>query len=193
MHLILASTSPYRRALLERLQLPFDCVAPDVDETPLPGETAAQLALRLAAAKARAVSRLHPGALVIGSDQVASLGERILGKPGGPERAREQLRASSGNTVVFHTGIALTCSAADFSARRLVPFRVAFRTLTDAQIDHYLTREAPWDCAGSFKWERLGIALFERLTGEDPTSLEGLPLIALCDLLSEAGHPVLEQ
>lgn len=192
MQLILASTSPYRRALLERLQLPFQCVAPEVDESPQPGETAAQLAQRLASAKAEAVSRRFPDALVIGSDQVACLDGRLLGKPGGHERAREQLRASSGRTVEFFTGVALARQEPAFRAAQTVPFQVHFRTLSDAEIEHYLARETPWDCAGSFKCEGLGIALFERLAGDDPTSLEGLPLIALCHLLKRAGHPVLE-
>lgn len=192
MQLILASTSPYRRALLERLQIPFQCVAPEVDESPQPGETAAQLAQRLASAKAEAVSRRFPDALVIGSDQVACLDGRLLGKPGGHERAREQLRASSGRTVDFFTGVALLRQEPAFRAAQTVPFQVHFRTLSDAEIEHYLARETPWDCAGSFKCEGLGIALFERLAGDDPTSLEGLPLIALCHLLKRIGHPVLE-
>lgn len=192
MQLILASTSPYRRALLERFQIPFQCVAPEVDESPHPGETAAQLAQRLASAKAEAVSRRFPDALVIGSDQVACLDGMLLGKPGGHERAREQLRASSGRTVDFFTGVALVRQEPAFRAAQTVPFQVHFRTLSDAEIEHYLTRETPWDCAGSFKCEGLGIALFERLAGDDPTSLEGLPLIALCHLLKRSGHPVLE-
>lgn len=191
MELILASTSPYRRALLKRLQLPFRCVASEVDETPLPGESARDLASRLALAKARAVSASHPEALVIGSDQVACLGEQLLGKPLGPERARQQLRASAGRRVDFYTGVALCRGTPGFLAERVVPFRVDFRPLTDREIDVYLAREAPWDCAGSFKWEGLGIALFERLQGDDPTSLEGLPLITLCQMLGEASQAVL--
>lgn len=191
MTLILASTSSYRRALLERLQLPFQSVAPEVDETPRAGESAPDLAARLALAKARAVSARHPGALVIGSDQVASLDGQLLGKPLVRQRAREQLRASAGQRVTFYTGVALCRATPAFLSQRVVPFQVDFRPLTDREIDDYLAREAPWDCAGSFKCEGLGIALFERLQGDDPTSLEGLPLIALCQLLDEAGQAVL--
>lgn len=190
--LILASTSPYRRTLLERLQLPFRCEAPEVDESPRPGESAGQLALRLAQAKARVVAERFPEALVIGSDQVACLDDQLLGKPGDYPRAREQLRASSGRSVAFHTGLALARRAPVFDRAVVVPFRVHFRPLSDAEIDRYLAREAPWDCAGSFKCEGLGSALFQRLEGDDPTSLEGLPLIALCALLKEAGHAVLD-
>lgn len=190
--LILASTSPYRRALLERLQLPFHCVAPEVDESPRPGESAGQLALRLARAKARVVAERFPEALVIGSDQVACLDDQLLGKPGDYPRAREQLRASSGRSVAFHTGLALARRRPAFDRALVIPFQVHFRPLSDAEIDRYLAREAPFDCAGSFKCEGLGSALFQRLEGDDPTSLEGLPLIALCELLREAGHPVLD-
>lgn len=192
MQLILASTSPYRRALLERLQLPFHCIAPEVDERPRPGETAADLALRLATTKAAAVSHRFPEALVIGSDQVACLDGQLLGKPGTRQRAREQLRASSGRMVKFFTGVALARQRPAFAAAQTVPFQVHFRTLAGSEIENYLAREAPWDCTGSFKCEGLGIALFERLMGDDPSSLEGLPLIALCHLLRQAGHPVID-
>jgi septum formation protein len=191
MDLILASTSPYRRQLLERLQLSFRCLPPQVDETPLPGESPRALATRLALAKAHAVSRLYPEALVIGSDQVACLGERIMGKPGGLEVATEQLRASSGNEVRFYTSIALVCAATDHEAFHVEPFSVNFRMLSEAHIANYLAKEQPYDCAGSFKCEGLGIALFESLRGNDPTSLEGLPLIALTDMLARAGMPVI--
>jgi len=186
MKLILASGSPYRKALLERLQLPFECRAPNVDEIPLPGEAAADLSQRLASLKARAVAATCPDALVIGSDQVACLDGETLGKPGDHRSAFEQLRKSSGRCVEFHTGL---CIIAPDGRNRCtnVPFRVYFRELEDTEIEAYLTLEQPYDCAGSFKWEGLGISLFARLEGDDPTSLEGLPLIALCGMLRELG------
>ncbi|MDO8862319.1 nucleoside triphosphate pyrophosphatase [Haliea sp. E1-2-M8] len=191
MDLILASTSPYRRALLQRLQTPFQCIAPDAAETPLPGEAGEALATRLALAKARSVARDHPASLVIGSDQVASLAGRLLGKPGNLDTARQQLLASAGRAVEFFTGVALCCEETGFEAVLVAPFTVHFRALDRAVIDNYLAREQPFDCAGSFKCEGLGIALFERLVGDDPTSLEGLPLIGLTSLLQRAGYPVL--
>lgn len=191
MDLILASTSPYRRELLKRLQLPFRCQAPDTDETPLQGETPEALAARLALAKAHSVAGLNPTSLVIGSDQVAALQGGLLGKPGNRANARQQLLASVGKTVQFFTGLALCCEETGFEAVVVVPFTVQFRALESAAIDTYLTREQPFDCAGSFKCEGLGISLFERLHGDDPTSLEGLPLIALTSLLQRAGYPVL--
>lgn len=191
MDLVLASTSLYRRNLLERLQLPFRCVAPDTDETPLPGEAPAAIAARLALAKARSVARDNPTSLVIGSDQVAALGGRLLGKPGNYANAREQLLASVGQSVQFFTGLALCCKNSGFEEVLVEPFAVEFRPLDGAAIDNYLAREQPFDCAGSFKCEGLGITLFERMTGNDPTSLEGLPLIALTSLLQRAGYPVL--
>lgn len=191
MDLILASTSPYRRSLLERLQLPFRCLAPIADETPLPGEAPAALAARLALAKARSIARGNPGSLVIGSDQVAALGGLLLGKPGNHANAREQLLASAGQSVQFFTGLALCCEDSGFEEVMVEPFTVQFRPLNGAAIDNYLAREQPFDCAGSFKCEGLGITLFERMTGNDPTSLEGLPLIALTSLLQRAGYPVL--
>jgi septum formation protein len=191
MDLILASTSPYRRSLLERLQLPFRCLAPDADETPLPGEAPAALAARLALAKARSIARAHPASLVIGSDQVAALGDRLLGKPGNYANAREQLLASAGQSVQFFTGLALCCASSGFEEVLVEPFRVQFRPLDGAAIDNYLAREQPFDCAGSFKCEGLGIALFQQMSGNDPTSLEGLPLIALTSVLQRAGYPVL--
>lgn len=191
MDLILASTSPYRRELLKRLQLPFRCLAPDTDETPLQGETPETLAARLALAKARSVAGLNPTSLVIGSDQVAALEGGLLDKPGNRANARQQLLASAGKTVQFFTGLALCCEETGFEAVVVVPFSVQFRALESAAIDTYLAREQPFDCAGSFKCEGLGISLFERLHGDDPTSLEGLPLIALTSLLQRAGYPVL--
>lgn len=189
MQLILASTSPYRRRLLERLGQPFTCEAPQVDETPAADENAADLATRLAIAKAAAVAARHPGAWVLGSDQVASLDHSVLGKPGDHATAHAQLRASSGREVVFDTAVSL--QGPGFAENRRVSTTVAFRELTAAQIDTYLAQDQPFDCAGSFKWECLGIALFRHLRGDDPTALEGLPLIATCDLLAAAGYPVL--
>ena len=191
MDIILASTSPYRRALLERLQLRFSCSPPEVDEVPRPDEAPQALAERLALAKAIAVADLHPDALVIGSDQVASIGGGIIGKPGNFENARAQLRLSSNNEVMFYTGLALVSRARRFERLHVEPFAVRFRALDDTRISNYLLREEPYDCAGSFKAEGLGVALFEQLTGNDPTSLEGLPLIALSTLLAEAGVDVL--
>jgi septum formation protein len=187
--LVLASTSRYRKELLSRLRGDFQCRAPGADETPLPNEPAAALAMRLASAKARAVAAHCAGAVVIGSDQVAELDSRILGKPHTAENAHAQLTACSGREVVFHTGIAVldkrTTDGKEFIA--LDTTRVQFRALSEATIARYIEREKPLDCAGSFKCEGLGIALFERIESNDPTALIGLPLIALCQLLREAG------
>lgn len=185
--LILGSTSRYRRELLERLGLPFEVVAPGVDESPLPAETPRDLAMRLALAKARAVSRAHPQAVVIGSDQVADLAGLPLGKPGSHERAVEQLRAMRGQTVVFQTALAVVCEATGFESVDLAPVRVVFRDLSDAEIERYLRIEQPYDCAGSARSEGLGIALLERIDSDDPTALIGLPLIRTCRLLRAAG------
>lgn len=191
MDIILASTSPYRKRLLERLQIPFRCLPPDVQETRQPGEQPAAMALRLALAKARNIAERHPQAFVIGSDQVASIGDSVMGKPGNRLAAHEQLRASSGREVQFHTGLALVSRSLNMEWFHVEPFSVHFRLLSDRVIGDYLRREQPYDCAGSFKCEGLGIALFERMEGLDPTSLEGLPLIALTGLLAEAGINVL--
>ncbi|MFO1413987.1 MAG: Maf family nucleotide pyrophosphatase [Burkholderiales bacterium] len=185
--LVLGSTSRYRRALLERLGMPFEVAAPAVDETALPGERPAQTALRLAEAKARAVAARYGDALVIGSDQVADCDGRPVGKPGDRERAFEQLRALSGRTVVFHTGLALVDAASGRCHRELVDVASTFRTLDDAQIARYLDREQPFDCAGSVKSEGFGIVLFDRIASDDPTALIGLPLIALARLLRAEG------
>ncbi|MCC6077248.1 Maf family protein [Pseudomonas sp. GCM10022188] len=185
--LLLASSSPYRRALLERLQLPFVCQSPDIDESAQPGESAEQLVCRLAEAKARALAASHPAHLIIGSDQVAALGPQILGKPHTFERAREQLRAASGNSVTFHTGLCLYNSQSGRAQIASAPFTVHFRLLDDAGIERYLHREQPYDCAGSFKSEGLGISLFRSTCGEDATSLVGLPLIRLVDMLHAEG------
>jgi septum formation protein len=185
--LILASTSRYRAELLQRLRLPFEVVPPGVDESPLPGEAPAALALRLACAKAAAVSALHPAALVIGSDQVAELDGQGLGKPLSHERAVAQLRAMRGRALVFHTAVALARGAPAFAQSRSVPVRVRVRTLSDNEIERYLRVETPYDCAGSAKSEGLGIALLDAIESDDPTALIGLPLIATCALLRVAG------
>lgn len=185
--LILGSTSRYRRELLQRLRLPFDVVSPQVDETPRDGETPAELAMRLAAAKAAAVAALHPQAVVIGSDQVAELDGTPIGKPGTHERAVAQLRAMRGRSVVFHTAVAVQHSASGYAGAALAPVKVRFRDLGDAEIEHYLRTEQPYDCAGSAKCETLGIALLAAIESDDPTALVGLPLIRTCALLREAG------
>jgi septum formation protein len=191
MELILASTSAYRRRLLDRLQIAFSCQAPAVDEKPLRGESPESLARRLARAKAMAVSAHHPGAVVIGSDQVASIDGRCIGKPGGFDAAAQQLRDSSGRIVHFYTGLAVAGPGTGECRSSVEAFSVEFRALSDREIKAYLLQEEPYDCAGSFKCEGLGIALFERMSGDDPTSLEGLPLIATCRLLREAGVIIL--
>ncbi len=185
--LILGSTSRYRRALLERLRLPFEVASPDVDETPQAGETPAVLAARLALAKARAVAATHPNAVVIGSDQVAELDGEPIGKPGTHARAVEQLRRMRGRSVVFYTAVAVVCEASGFAGSALAPVTVRFRDLTDAEIEHYLRTEQPYDCAGSAKCETLGIALLDAIESDDPTALVGLPLIRTCALLRAAG------
>lgn len=185
--LVLASTSPYRRELLGKLGLAFDVAAPDVDEGALPGEGPEALVRRLAEAKARAVAANHPGALVIGSDQVAVLDGKVLGKPGDQDRATQQLRAASGKSVLFLTGLCLLDGRDGTAQVDVVPFRVVFRALSEAQIERYLNRERPYNCAGSFKSEGLGISLFKRLEGDDPNALIGLPLIRLVDMLATTG------
>jgi septum formation protein len=189
--LILASTSPFRRELLSRLQLPFTVQAPAVDETCQVGEDPVDLVRRLAVAKAQAVATQAREALVIGSDQVAVLAGAVLGKPGNHERAVAQLTAVSCRTVIFQTGLALVDAGSGRVQQAVVTCSVAFRTLSAAQIEHYLRREQPYQCAGSFKSEGLGIALFERLEGHDPTSLIGLPLIRLIRMLEAEGISVL--
>jgi len=189
--LVLASTSPFRRELLARLQIPFATAAPATDETPLPGEAPEATALRLSEAKARAVAGQFPGALIIGSDQVAVLDGRIYGKPGSHERAVDQLRTMRGRTVNFFTGLCLFNAATGSARLRGIPTLVTFRDLTDAEIDNYLHREQPYNCAGSAKSEGLGIAVIAAMEGSDPNALVGLPLIALCDLLREEGVAVL--
>mgnify|MGYP006269124455 CR=1 FL=1 len=185
--LILASTSRYRRELLQRLRMPFDVVAPEVDETPLNGESPAALAQRLALAKAQAVAQRFPDAVVIGSDQVADLQGEAIGKPGNHERAVEQLQRMSGQSVVFQTAVAVARHSAGLAEVRLSPVVVKFRTLSHAEIERYLRLEEPYDCAGSAKSEGLGITLLESIQSEDPTSLIGLPLTLTCALLRRAG------
>ncbi len=189
--LVLGSTSVYRRELLGRLRWPFEVAAPDVDETPKPGETPQALAQRLALAKAQSVAARFPQAIVIGSDQVADLDGQPLGKPGTHERATAQLRQMRGRTVVFQTALSVVCQASGFAASDLAPVRVQFRDVSDAEIEHYLRAEQPYDCAGSAKSEGLGIALLEAIHSDDPTALVGLPLIRTCRLLRAAGLPLL--
>ncbi len=189
--LILGSTSRYRRELMTRLRIPFDVVAPDVDETPQRAEAPAALARRLALAKAQAVAALHPDAVVIGSDQVADLHGRPLGKPGDHARATAQLQAMRGQSVVFQTALAVVHAAKDFAQTALVPVQVRFRDLTDDEIEAYLRAEQPYDCAGSAKSEGLGIVLLDAIISDDPTALVGLPLIQTCKLLRAAGVSLL--
>jgi len=187
MKLVLASTSTYRRMLLERFQLPFETARPDVDETALPGEPPPDTANRLAAAKARAVADDYPDALIIGSDQVAHLDDLVFGKPGTVERAIEQLHLMSGQTVVFHTALAVLNTRTGHLQSASEPTQVRFRTLGSDEIVRYVEKERPLDCAGSAKSEALGITLLEALSGNDPTALVGLPLIALARMLRAEG------
>lgn len=189
--LVLASTSQYRRELLERLRWPFEVAAPGVDEAALDGERPAQTALRLAEAKARAVATSRRDALVIGSDQVADSDGMAVGKPADHADAVRLLSSLSGRTIVFHTGLALVNAATGRVQRECIDVSSTFRTLTAAQIEAYLKREQPYDCAGAVKAEALGIVLFERIASEDPTALIGLPLIALTRMLRSEGIDVL--
>ena len=190
--LILASTSRYRRELLQRLRLPFEVVAPQTDETAWLGEAPAALALRLALAKAQAVARLHPHAVVIGSDQVADLDGQALGKPGSHDRAVAQLRLLSGRQAVFQTAVAVVRADTGYAQVELASVVVGFRPLPDTEIEQYLRLEQPYDCAGSAKCETLGIALLTHIHSDDPTALVGLPLIRTCQMLRAAGlNPVL--
>jgi septum formation protein len=184
---VVAATTRDRREQLARLRLPFDVEAPAVDEAPQDGETPAQTATRLALAKAGAVSARDPQAVVIGSDQVADLDGRGVGKPGNHARATAQLRSMRGRTVVFQTAVAVVCAATGFAEAALVPVAVRFRELSDEEIERYLRAETPYDCAGSAKIETLGIALVESVGADDPSALVGLPLIRTCELLRRAG------
>jgi MAF protein len=190
--LVLASTSPYRRELLERLGLPFVTTSPNIDETASPNEPPEQLVKRLAESKARAVAFDYPDSLIIGSDQVAVLDNKILGKPGNHDTAAEQLHHASGHKVTFLTGLCLLNSKTDNCQVSLEEFSVVFRALSDKQIKNYLDREKPYDCAGSFKSEGLGISLFEKMQGDDPNSLIGLPMIALINMLAAEGVDILD-
>ena len=186
-HLILGSTSRYRRELLQRLQIPFEVVSPEVDESQYAGETPEQLARRLALAKARAVAANFPDAVVIGSDQVAELAGQALGKPGSHAKAVDQLRLMQGQSLVFHTAVAVVCLESGFEQTDLAAVAVQFRALSDLEIENYLQAEQPYDCAGSAKSEGLGIALLDSIASDDPTALVGLPLIRTCRMLRAAG------
>ena len=189
--IVLASTSKYRRELLARLGLPFEVAAPDVDEAALAQETPQDTALRLAQAKARAVAARFADGVIIGSDQVAVLDGLALGKPGNHANALRQLKAMRGKEVIFHTALCVCDAGSGRALSRVVPFHVRFRDYSDAQIERYLEREQPYDCAGSARCEGLGIALIEQMRGDDPNALIGLPLIALTEMLAALGVSVL--
>lgn len=191
--LVLASTSPFRRELLNRLEISFKTANPQTDESALPGESPEELALRLSEAKARAVVPLFPDALIIGSDQVAILDGQVYGKPGTHENATKQLQTMRGRTVNFFTGLCLLDAKTGEAHVRGIPTLVTFRNLSDEEIENYLRREQPYNCAGAAKSEGLGIAIIARMQGDDPNALVGLPLIALCDLFREVGFPVLQR
>ena len=189
--LVLASTSAYRRDLLNKLQLPFVVAAPHIDETPLPGETPDSAALRLSICKAKAVAADFPSALIIGSDQIASLNGNYIGKPGNHANAVAQLRLMRGQSIIFYTALSLYNSAADRLQSCVVPTTVRIRNLSDSQIEQYLHKDQPYDCAGSARSEGLGIAIMDSMTGTDPNALIGLPLIALTGMLANEGWDVL--
>ena len=191
MKLILASSSPYRRELLERLKIPFEVIAPDVDEAPRPGETPSALVERLSIEKARKIADGKPGTLVIGSDQVAVYNGAIVGKPHSHDNAVKQLRSASGKAVTLYTGLALVNADNQRVQHEVIPYRVTFRALTDAQIESYLRKEQPYSCAGSVRSEGLGIALLERFEGDDPNTLIGLPLIRLVRMLENEGVKII--
>ncbi len=191
MKLVLASTSPFRKQLMDKLQLDYETASPDIDETPLAGESIEAMVSRLSEAKARAVAAKYPEAIIIGSDQSAVLNGEVLHKPGNFDNAFKQLKNASGQKIIFQTGLCVYNSAKDKARTICVPYSVVFKKLTDSQIENYLNMEKPFNCAGSFKSEALGIALFERFEGEDPNTLIGLPLIRLIELLAEEGiHPI---
>ncbi len=191
LRLVLASSSPYRRQLLEKLGLPFETISPEIDESAQPGEHPEALVARLAEHKARAAASHYPDALIIGSDQVAVLDGTIVGKPGSHANAVRQLQAASGKKIIFHTGVCLLNSRTGKTQTEAVPYTVVFRRLGRQQIENYLRKEQPYNCAGSFKSEGLGIALFERFEGEDPNTLIGLPLIRLVDMLEREGMAII--
>lgn len=185
MQIILGSTSPYRKQLLQRLRIEFNIAAPDIDETRLAGESPQELVTRLSENKAKAVAENFTDSLIIASDQIAVFNGEILGKPGNHEKATQQLVKLSGNTVIFYTGLCLFNTDTTAMQIDVIPFKVIFRKLTVEQIENYLNKEQPYDCAGSFKSEGLGVALFERLEGDDPSALVGLPLIRLCKMFEQ--------
>lgn len=187
LQLILGSSSPYRRELLQRLRLPFTVVSPRIDETPLAGETPPETALRLAVAKARHIAQTHPNAFIIGADQVATVNGEQIGKAGGFDKALAQLQAMRGQTVLFHSALCLYDARNDSVDARNVITRATFRDLPDDELSAYLRIEQPYDCAGSAKVEALGITILEKVESDDPTALIGLPLIALTDMLRKAG------
>lgn len=189
--LILGSTSPYRRELMQRLAIPFETAAPDIDETRFDGESARDMVLRLSLQKAQAVAAQYPDALIIGSDQCAVLHEQVIGKPGSHDNAVKQLQNASGQSVAFLTGLCLYDSRDGSYQLDVVPFAVDFRELNDAEIDAYLRKDQPYNCAGSFRSESLGITLFKRMHGDDPSALMGLPLIRLSQMLKQAGVDLL--
>ena len=189
--LILGSTSPYRRELMQRLAIPFETAAPDIDETRFDGESARDMVLRLSLQKAQAVAAQYPDALIIGSDQCAVLNEQVIGKPGSHDNAVKQLQNASGQTVAFLTGLCLYDSRDGSYQLDVVPFAVDFRELSYAEIDAYLHKDQPYNCAGSFRSESLGITLFKRMHGDDPSALMGLPLIRLSQMLKQAGVDLL--
>ncbi len=189
--LILGSTSPYRRELLQRLSVPFTTAAPDIDETRLPAESPADMVKRLSLGKAKAVAATHTDALIIGSDQCAVLREEVMGKPGTHANAVSQLRKASAQTVTFLTGLCLYDSRDNSYQLDIVPFEVDFRTLTETEIENYLLKDQPYNCAGSFRSESLGVTLFKRMRGDDPSALIGLPLIRLSQMLRQAGVDLL--
>ena len=193
MKLVLASTSPYRRALLDRLKISYVCDSPDIDESPLDGESVEDMVVRLSVLKARAVADRHADALVIGSDQSAELNGRPLSKPGNFENAVTQLGQASGQRIAFHTGLCLLNTASGREQTACVPYTVVLRELTTEKIERYIEKEQPYNCAGSFKSEGLGITLFEKFEGEDPNALIGLPLIRLIEFLDNEGFDVLKQ
>ena len=188
--LILASSSKYRKLQLQRFGIPFDCESPEIDETALNNESPRELVGRLAVKKAEAVSRQYPQAVVVGSDQIAVFDGQVIGKPGTHQAARKQLSSFSGQVVEFLTAISVLCRESDFSEQYTDCTRVCFRTLQDEEIERYLQQEKPYDCAGAFKAESLGIVLFERIISEDPTALIGLPLIRTAAMLRSAGLPL---
>ena len=191
MDLVLASTSPYRKALLDRLQVDYSCDSPEIDEAQLEGESIEDMVVRLARSKAEAVAARHSHALIIGSDQSAELDGKALTKPGNFDNAVAQLKQASGRRIVFHTGLCVLNSDTSHAQTACIPYTVVFRTLTDEMIEQYLKKEQPYNCAGSFKSEGLGIALFDKFEGEDPNALIGLPLIKLATMLENEGYSIL--